>query len=109
LSVTLSEDEGRCVIRFEGDVDITSSTELKQVLLQTILPGTELQLDLSLAGGFDITAIQLLWAAARETEKLGTPFTVAGQLPEKLSCAIRDAGLEQFLGANHVEGQETAL
>jgi anti-anti-sigma regulatory factor len=107
LSITLSEAENRCAIRFEDNVDIASATELKQTLLRALAPGKELEADLSAAGGLDITAIQLLWAAAREAEKSGTAFTLAGDLPEGIRGALRDAGFDPHLNPSTPKSETT--
>ena len=67
------------------------------MLMETISSRKELQVDLAHANRLDITAVQLLWAAAREAKQMGASFAVAGDVPENISCAVRDAGLECFL------------
>lgn len=105
LSITLSETESSCVIRFEDSVDITSATELKQTLLQALAAGRELKVDLAAAGKLDITAIQLLWAAARAAEKSGTAFAVEEEMPESIRGAFRDTGLEALLHTSMVKSE----
>lgn len=84
------------LIRLEGDIDISCSNELKQMLTDALFDRKDLQLDVALVTDLDITAIQLFWAAAREAEKTGASIVVAGQVPGNISCAIREAGFDRF-------------
>ena len=97
MPVTVEEGETRYVVRLEGDADIACSMELQQALIQAGSSRKELRLDLALATGVDLTAIQLLWAAAHAAKKRGIPFSIIGQVPESISGALRDAGFENFL------------
>lgn len=96
MPITLEDGDAVSVIRLEGDLDISCSDELKRVLLEAISLRKELQLDVARATDLDITSIQLLWAAAREVEKSGMSFVVAGEIPENVGCAVREAGFENF-------------
>ncbi len=99
MSFMVDAGETRDVIRLAGNVDINCAAELKRMLIETISSEKELRVDLANATDLDITAIQLLWAAAREADKLGVSFSVAGQVPENIRCAVRDAGFENLLAS----------
>jgi anti-anti-sigma regulatory factor len=96
LPIALYEGRTRCVIRLEGDIDITCSDELKRTLIEAISTRKELWVDLARATDLDVTAIQLLWAATREAERLGVSFGVTGQVPEKIISTVREAGFAEF-------------
>ena len=96
MPIALYEGRTRCVIRLDGDIDITCSDELKRTLIEAISTRKELQVDLARTTDLDVTAIQLLWAATREAEKTGASFGVTGQIPENLIGTVRDAGFEKF-------------
>ncbi len=64
MPTALIEGETQCVIRIEGEVDIASAAELKDMLITAISSGKEVQLDLEGASDLDVTAVQLLWSAA---------------------------------------------
>jgi anti-anti-sigma regulatory factor len=96
LPIAFYEGRTRCVIRLEGDIDITCSDELKRTLIEAISTRKELQVDLARATDLDVTAIQLLWAATREAKSLGASFGVAGQVPENIINTVREAGFEKF-------------
>jgi len=96
MPVTLDQGEGRCVIRLDGEINIGSAAELKELLLQALASGRELRIDLEHATELDVTALQLLWAAEREARGSSRGFTLAGQVPGEISVAMGDAGLETF-------------
>ncbi len=96
MPVTLDQSEGRCVVRLEGEINIASAAGLKGVLLQALASGNELRLDFAGATELDVTALQLLWAAAREARGLGKGATLARPVPEEVTLAISEAGLEKF-------------
>ena len=53
-------------------------------------------MDVEHATELDVTALQLLWAAEREARGSSRGFTLAGRVPEEISVAVVDAGLETF-------------
>lgn len=66
------------------------------MLIEAISSGKEVQLDLAQASDLDVTAVQLLWAARRETEKAGASFAVAGDVPGNIGRVFCEAGFENF-------------
>lgn len=96
LSITFDDSATRCVLRLEGEIDVTCSAELKRVLIEAISSGKEVQLDLAQASDLDVTAVQLLWAARREAEKAGASFAIAGDVPGNIGRAVCEAGFENF-------------
>ncbi len=96
MPVTLEQNENLCLLRLEGEIDITSATELKMLLLQGLASGRELRVDLERATDLDVTAMQLLWAAEREARRLRTGITLTGRVPKEISSAAGDAGFESF-------------
>jgi anti-anti-sigma factor len=96
VPITLDQSEAQCLICLEGEINIASATEFKQLLVQALTQGKGLRVDLERATELDVTALQLLCAAEREARKLGVAFTVAGRVPEEISAAVIDAGFERF-------------
>ena len=94
MSVVVTQSANKWLIRLEREVDISCSGELKQSLLEAISAGKELQVDLRDATEIDITGIQLLLAAALQSEKAGVRLAVSG-LPETVRQALREAGFEK--------------
>ena len=97
MSISAAVDGSRCVINLRENVDISDAVDLKQALLDAILSRKELCLDLSSVTDLDITAVQLLWAAARESRNAGIAFTLLGAVPEAVTSTVRDAGFDAFL------------
>jgi anti-anti-sigma regulatory factor len=96
MPITLDQSEALSSIRLEGEINITCAAELKNVLLQALASKKDLRLQLEGTTELDITALQLLWAGEREARGSGVRFTVAGPLPQAISAALVDAGLEKF-------------
>jgi anti-anti-sigma regulatory factor len=96
VSITLEQSESLSVIRLEEVVGIASATELKELLLKALSFGKEVRLAVDKATELDVTAVELLWAAAREARKTGVGFALSGQAPEAISAALADAGIELF-------------
>ena len=49
------------------------------------------------ATDLDVTAVQLLWAAAREAKKAGVGFSLTEPPSRNISATLDEAGLQQFL------------
>jgi anti-anti-sigma regulatory factor len=92
----LSQNEGACVLRLEGDVNIASAAELKKLLVEGLTCDGELRVDLESVSDFDVTAWQLLWAAEREALVSGKRLCLAGQLPEHIAVAVSGGGFDRF-------------
>jgi len=96
MPVSCDEREALSLIHFEGDVNISSAAELKQLLLRALAHGKEIHVDLGCVTEVDITALQLLWAAEREAKAAGIDFSLVGQWPEEVATALAVAGFENF-------------
>ena len=96
MPLALEVLETQCILRLEGDIDIACSSELKTMITDAISSRKPVLVDLAGATDLDVTAMQLLWAAAREAERSGASFAVPGALPENIDRMFREAGLETF-------------
>ena len=96
MPVTLDQNEGQCLIRLEGEIDVACATELKKVLLQALASGQQLRVDLERATEVDITALQLLWALDREARGSGRGCTLAGRVPEPIAGTVSAGGFGRF-------------
>ncbi len=76
----------------DGDFNLSSAAELKELLLEGLASGKELQLDLQGAGEIDITVLQLLWAAGREAERAA--IRLVTHMGEGTASVAREAGFE---------------
>jgi anti-anti-sigma factor len=95
VALTLDQGETRCALRLDGEVDISTAPELKDILLNALSTGRELRVDLTGADSMDLSAFQLLWAAKREAKAMGSMFSIEGQFPEKLAASLDEAALEE--------------
>ena len=96
MGIAVEQGEESTVIGLEGSVDIASASELKSALLQAIKAGKAVRVALGAGAEFDVTAIQLLWAAEREARGSGVGFALGGQAPAQVSTALKEAGFERF-------------
>jgi len=96
--MTLAQSEASCVLRLEGEIDIASAAELKQILLEALMSEKELRVNLESASELDVTAWQLLWAAERAARGSGREFRLVGRVPEEIAVAARESGIDKFPG-----------
>ena len=99
MGIDLQTTEAGTLIALEGAIDIASAAELKALLLQALGSGTKLRVSLDAATYLDVTAFQLLWAAAQQARRSGVEFRLSGQVPEPVSATLADAGFQSFLAA----------
>lgn len=97
VKITLKQNKKSSVIHLEGAIDIALSALFKELLLEALGAGKEIKLVLDGATDLDVTAVELIWAARRAAEGAGLAFKLAGAIPEPLSSALSNAGLQQFL------------
>ena len=91
----LIDGDKQCVVRLEGEIDISSAEELKAMLVAAISSRKELQINLEATTDLDVTAIQLLCSAALEAEKTGRSLRVV-HLPESVRNNVREMGFDDF-------------
>ena len=96
MPVTLEQKDALALIRLEGAIDVGCAAELKELLMEKLKSGSAVYVALESATGLDITAVQLLWAAAREAQWVGVEFGFKGRTPEAVRCALAEAGIEKF-------------
>ena len=96
MPVTLEQKDALTFIHLEGVIDIGCAAELKELLMEKLSSGEAVYISLESVTGLDVTAVQLLWAAAREAQRVGVEFGFKGQMPEAVRCALAAAGIEKF-------------
>lgn len=89
-------------VELEGMVNIAIAAELKQNLSVALSAGKDVSVSLGGCSGLDITAIQLLWAAARSARMAGLRFHFADQVPEGILAILGEAGIHR---ASFLEGE----
>ncbi len=107
MPFTCEEREHQCVIRLQGEIDVTCSAELKRCLVEAISQEKDLAVDLSGVADLDVTALQLLWAAMQAAEKVGRAFSFPNDPPENIKTSICDSGFEPLLSP-HAPGRPEA-
>jgi anti-anti-sigma regulatory factor len=96
VPVTLEKKDALTIIQLEGTIDVGGAAELKELLVQQLKSSAAVYVSLDAATGLDVTAVQLLWAAAREAQRVGVEFGFKGQTPEAVRSALVDAGIGEF-------------
>jgi len=96
VPVTLEQNDAQTLIQLEGSIDIGCAAELKELLIEKLKSGSAVCVALESVTGLDVTAVQLLWAAAREAQRTGVEFGFKGQTPEGVRRALADAGIGEF-------------
>jgi anti-anti-sigma factor len=96
VPVSVEQFEGSSRIRLQGAIDIGCAAELKGLLTDGLKAGGGLRISLDEVTGADVTALQLLWAAAREARKSDVDFAIEGQAPEAVRAALEMCGMREL-------------
>ena len=97
MAIALQQVEGGTRLRLEGTIDITVAGELKSALLQGLSSASALQIDPSELTYLDVTALQLLWAAAHESTASGVSLIFEAPLPAPVRSTLEEAGFQEML------------
>ena len=96
MPMTLDQNETATIVALEGSIDISCAMELKTLLQNALASGRDVRVSAANATDLDVTAVQLLWAAAREARHAGVKFELGGQGIGSLSALASEAGMEAF-------------
>lgn len=107
MSITAEVTQNLCRIRAAGELTMASACELKAHLVDASSARRDLDLDLDCVEDIDITAVQLLWAAAREASRDGR--RVAGRFSQAALGVLRDTGLDSLLADGAADQQACVL
>ena len=80
-------------LELKGEVSIAVAGELRQALAMAVSSGHGVSVALEGAVRLDVTAFQLLWAAARQVRAGGHSFTLANRPRAGVEDALAEAGL----------------
>lgn len=80
MAIVLTRSDDASLLRLDGEIDISSAAELKAALLEAIAAGKAICVWADEVAELDVTAIQLLWATARQAKQAGIGFTVTGEM-----------------------------
>ncbi len=87
-----TQDEPNGVLRISGALDVSAAQELRDALADFLKRHSGMALDLSAAGGCDISALQLLYAARLSAGRAGAPFRIV-EIPTVVREAAAAVGL----------------
>ena len=96
MTIALEQNEEQSVIRLEGVIDISSASELKELLITALGAGREVRVSLEGASDLDVTTVELLWAAEREAAKAGVALLPSEPVPDAISASLEEVGLSLF-------------
>lgn len=77
-----------------GSIDISVALDLKAALMEGLEKGQEIELSAEEATDFDVTALQLLWAAQRECKNAGLRFALSGAPAGLLESTLAEMGMK---------------
>jgi len=96
MPISIQQIDEMYRIQLDGAIAIPSAAKLKLFILNGLSSEQKLCFDLQNATELDITALQLLWAAERESGIAGLPATISGQVPDSILAAAVNAGFQAF-------------
>jgi anti-anti-sigma regulatory factor len=94
--LTIERHESRWLLKLEGQLTIAVAAEFRQMLLEWLASGKELELDLLGAEGVDIAILQLLWAVERDAASAG--MKVRGRASAAALSSANAAGFSNMPG-----------
>jgi anti-sigma B factor antagonist len=71
MPIQCTQEGARCRLQIVGDMTIYTAADLQQQLLDALMTGAELEVDLSQVSELDTAGVQQLLLAAREATRLG--------------------------------------
>jgi hypothetical protein len=96
LSIAYLACDESISINLEGVVDIVCAAQLKTFLLDALNSGKPVRVSVEQCTDLEVTAYQLLWAAAREAKSQGIDFALASPVPDSILASLKDVGFEHF-------------
>ena len=96
MPITTNKQDARNHMVLEDALDISAAAELKQSLLEALGSGKDLHISLAAVTELDVTAVQLLWAAAREAKSSNIAFNMDAPSPPAIARVLADGGFQEF-------------
>lgn len=96
MSLAMEQREESTLVSLEGGIDIACAAELRSLLLEALEKAKEVRVSLEKATSLDVTAVQLLWAAAREAKRLEFGFVLVDDVPEQISKVLSGVGIHEL-------------
>ena len=96
IALNQTDEPGRMTrIVLRGSVDIGSVEELKAAFLDALAGGKEIEIAFEEVTGFDVAALQLLWAARRESKRVGLKLAITGLQTGVLKNCLAEVGMQE--------------
>lgn len=95
--IQMSEHEGRCEVRIDGELNIYGASAGKTALLAALSTGRETEINLSGVTEIDGAGLQLLLLVKREAVRHGRPLRLVSH-SEAVLEVIELLGLAGFFG-----------
>lgn len=96
MGIALSRESDASFLRLDGAIEISVAAELKAALLQAIEAAKSIHVSVAAVSELDVTAYQLIWAAAHEAKRRQMQFIFAGEITLHVKSALSEIGLEGF-------------
>ena len=96
MGIVLERKDDTSVITLEGEINISSATDLKAVLLESLNSTMNIVVSIGDGAELDVMAFKLIWAAQQAAAALGVGFALRGEMPETAAVTLKDAGLQIF-------------
>ena len=93
---TFDRNTRPATLRLRGELEVGEAAELQARLLEALVLGEPIQVDLEGVTRVDVTGLQLLTAAERAAASRGAGWVRSGALPESLRHAAEEAGWERI-------------
>jgi ABC-type transporter Mla MlaB component len=102
----LTGGEERATLMISGEVSIQNALGFRDALKEWIERSDTLDLNLDGVAEADLTCLQLLCSAHRLVMNMGKKMIVAGELPESIGKAARQAGFVRERGCRGEESHK---
>ena len=96
MSLMLETNPAGCLLRLDGEITVNCAAELHRLLVEATSLGREVAVSFTPQAEIDVSAIQLLYAARRDTERTGGAIRAEGDLPAQIQAAFHDVGIDPF-------------
>jgi anti-anti-sigma regulatory factor len=94
MPLKLQRSESVYLIQMDGEITLAAAEDLKNLLIEWLGTGTDLELDLDNTDRIDIPILQLLWASAREASRSGV--AIKTRMSAAAAKAARDSGFAEL-------------
>ena len=96
LNIDVQRSEGRCTVRLDGDIDMSTAPVLRKALLEVIeTPVERLLIDLGGVGYIDSSGVGTIVELRRRIDRSGSDLVLTG-LQERVRSVFEITKLDKF-------------